>query len=1054
MQNRSTKGIDRVAIFVHVTHNLMSFSMKKTLTLLTVHAVCLLLCLSVAGQERVTIKVTDKQLAKIPTGPYEATWESVEQNYQTPEWFMDAKFGIFIHWGLYSVPASGSEWYPRHMYNGLSREHRQKWGRQNEFGYKDFLPLFKAEKFNAEEWAALFREAGARYVIPTAEHHDGFAMYNSRLTKWNAKRMGPKRDVIGELAEAVRAEGLKFGVSNHRIENWDFMYPQNMPKDSTDLFLPQYATFYGPPQKPTDQSAMGPSAQPNVDPGATEAIINALAVEGRHPQNDAFLNEWEMRTREIIDRYKPDLLYFDNGINYRSLDPWKLRIAQYYYNSASRWGKDVSIQSKGRAYLAGSITDFERMGRAPKETLDHYWQVDEPIGNKFGYIEGLQIQSAAGVIRSLVNNISKNGNLCLNISPRGDGSIPDNQQEVLRTVGRWLKTYGEGVYGTRAYNTSDERNVRFTCRGDSIIYAFALQWDGKPFKLMTLNGLNIDNVTCLADGRSVAFQHTAEGLLIDASMDNVTDPAVCFRITLRKEDAFSYWPELRKPWGDMGDNTYINPVLPADFSDTDCIRVGDDFYAISSTMQFSPGMAIVHSRDLVNWEFTGHVVSDLTWLSPEMNWDRMNRYGHGIWAGSIRYHDGLFYVVFGTPDEGYFLSTAARCEDEWSKPVCLLQESGWDDCCLEWSDDGTPWFVGTCFKDDYKTWLMPMSGDATSLRRDEAVLVNESRRREASKLLHHDGWYYLIFSEFNGSEGRYVMARRSRSLSGPYSEEKRLTRNVSGDDEPNQGGIIEGPDGNWYFLTHHGRGTWAGRQVSLLPVVWEDGWPQIGQQGEDGLGTMVWQGPMPSPSMRPASSIGQFEEDFSSSSLNPNIEWNYQPRASMFTVDERKGWMRMKAFRPLKAGDMKTVGNIMTWRLWARCTTVSTTLVDASGIVRGVHCGMCFFAKNTSVAEVIREADGYSLLVRAGGDVYATIPLPSPIVYLRAICSPEGTGRFAYSLDGRQFITLDFSAQQEWASYRGARVGIFCYNDTEETGYADFDFVRVSLLKSIPDKMQ
>lgn len=496
---------------------------------------CIFLLVSAQSTERVTIKVTEKQLEQCPTGPYEATWESIHENYHTPEWFMDAKFGIFIHWGVYSVPASGSEWYPKHMYNAMSRGHRQRWGNPHEFGYKDFIPLFKAEKFDAKEWAALFREAGVRYVIPTAEHHDGFAMYDSRLTKWNAKRMGPRRDIIGLLAKAVRAEGLRFGVSNHRIENWDFMYPLKLPKDSTDLFLPEYAGLYGPPQKPTEQSGMGPKAQATAAAGATEAIIDEAVAEGRHPQSDAFLNEWEMRVRELIDRYQPDLLYFDNGINYRSLDPWKLRLARYYYNSATHWGKSVSIQSKSTAYLAGSIQDFERMGRAPKHTLDHYWQVDDPIGNKFGYIEGLKLQSADGIIRSLVNNISKNGNLCLNISPKADGTIPEDQQQILRTIGRWLKTYGEGVYGTRAYKVSDERNIRFTCRGDSIVYAFVMRWDGQPFQIQALNNQRIDSVSCLTDGQPVAFRHTNDGLLIDATMRNVTDPVVCFKIKLTQQ---------------------------------------------------------------------------------------------------------------------------------------------------------------------------------------------------------------------------------------------------------------------------------------------------------------------------------------------------------------------------------------------------------------------------------------------------------------------------------------------------------------------------------------
>ena len=484
------------------------------------------------GDNRVTIPVSRQQLEQSPEGPFEATWKSLEQNYRTPEWFMDAKFGIFIHWGVYSVPAAGSEWYPKHMYNAMSVDHQKRWGKQSQFGYKDFIPMFKAEKFNAKAWAELFRKAGARYVIPTAEHHDGFAMYDSKLTRWNAKQMGPKRDVIGELAEAVRGEGMKFGVSNHRIENWDFMYPDRLPNDSTDLFLPEYADLYGPPQQPTQQNGMGPKAMPAaVRGGATEAIINEAAEEGRHPQSDAFLNEWQLRTMEIIDKYQPDLIYFDNGINYRSLDPWKLRLARYYYNSAYQWQKEVSIQSKSQAYLAGSIIDFERESRAPRKPYGRYWQVDDPIGNKFGYIEGLKLQSADGIIRNLVDNVACGGNLCLNVSPKSDGTIPEDQQQVLLKIGEWLQTYGEGIYGTKPYKTAIERNIRLTYK-DGVIYAFVLRWDGNPFTIHCLDSSKVKAVMCMEDGRKIRFKKQAVGLQIEAT-GKAINSAVGFRVVLK-----------------------------------------------------------------------------------------------------------------------------------------------------------------------------------------------------------------------------------------------------------------------------------------------------------------------------------------------------------------------------------------------------------------------------------------------------------------------------------------------------------------------------------------
>ena len=202
-------------------------------------------------------KITlEKIEAGIADGPFDASWDSLE-GYEFPDWYMDGKFGIFIHWGPYCVPAFGNEWYPRHMYVEGSKEyehHRETYGPQDEFGYKDFIPMFKAEKYDAQAWAKLFKDAGAKFVVPVAEHHDGFQMYKSDLCKWNAAEMGPERDVVGELAEAVRAEDMVFGVSSHRAEHWWFMNGGNhFPSDVQD---PEYADFYGPAVgqgRPTEQ---------------------------------------------------------------------------------------------------------------------------------------------------------------------------------------------------------------------------------------------------------------------------------------------------------------------------------------------------------------------------------------------------------------------------------------------------------------------------------------------------------------------------------------------------------------------------------------------------------------------------------------------------------------------------------------------------------------------------------------------------------------------------------------------------------------------------------
>jgi alpha-L-fucosidase len=379
---------------------------------------------------------------KIPNGPYEATWDSIKANYQTPQWFLDDKFGLFMHFGLYSVPAHQSEWYEKYMYGsnmGIAQWHIDHYGPADKFGYLEFLPMF-ATKFDPDAWAKLFKASGAKYIVPTAQHHDGFALWDSALTKWNAKQMGPKRDIIGELAVAVRKQGLKFGVSNHEMEHFTFIVP---PPASlkTDLNDPAKADFFLMDKSPA-------------------ALVK-------------FLNDWVKRNYELIDKYQPDILWFDNGVNSRVFDPLKLAVAAYYYNRAAEWGKQVSLSTKANAYLAGSIEDYEREGRAPKTMTDFPWEADDPIGEKFGYVEGMKLNTSSGVIRNLIENVSRNGNLLLNISPKGDGTIPDEQQQILLGVGKWLDMNGDAIYGTRAWKIYGEGNLRYTTKGDTF-YAIVL----------------------------------------------------------------------------------------------------------------------------------------------------------------------------------------------------------------------------------------------------------------------------------------------------------------------------------------------------------------------------------------------------------------------------------------------------------------------------------------------------------------------------------------------------------------------------------------------------
>ena len=511
-------------------------------------------------------------------------------------------------------------------------------------------------------------------------------------------------------------------------------------------------------------------------------------------------------------------------------------------------------------------------------------------------------------------------------------------------------------------------------------------------------------------------------------------------ISSHAQDA-AHWGEWQS-WGEQTDGTYRNPVIPADYSDLDCIRVGRDYYAISSTMPFSPGMTILHSRDLVNWEIAGNAVGDLTQILLALGWQQMDRYGRGIWAGTLRHHKGRFYLFFGTPDEGFFMTTAKRANGPWEPLTPLLQEPGWDDCSAIWDQEGQAWFVGTHFADGYKTYLFRMAKDGRSIDRSSARLVNEGNGREASKLIWHDGYYYLIFSEHRNGVGRYVMAKRDRKMTGSFSEERQLLLPCREANEPNQGGIIEGPDGRWFFLTHHGTGDWSGRIVSLLPVEWVDGWPMMGDRTKGDLGTMVWQGAMPAAKKSKPSL--QRSDDFNASSLPPQWQWNYQPRADKFSLTERKGWLRLYAFQPLEAGKFLKVGNTLTQRSFRSAQNEVVIKLDISHTADGLHAGLCHFAGHSASLGIVNEG-GTNYLEWTDNDQRTKLQaINDSCLYLRSTWGLDGKSQFSYSFDGDHYNPLG-QYPLSWGFYRGDRIGIYCFNERGEQGYIDVDYFHYNM---------
>jgi beta-xylosidase len=501
-------------------------------------------------------------------------------------------------------------------------------------------------------------------------------------------------------------------------------------------------------------------------------------------------------------------------------------------------------------------------------------------------------------------------------------------------------------------------------------------------------------------------------------------------------------------WGDTGNGTYQNPILPADFSDIDCIRVGVDYYAISSTNQFSPGMVIITSKDLVNWKIAGHAIDDLTKISPAMSWQEMDRYGKGVWAGSIRYHKGKFYVVFGTPDEGYFITSATNPAGKWSPLTPLLSEPGWDDCSMLWDDDGKVYFVGTQFSDGkthvYRTYLFRMSDNGMKIDRSSALLVNEGSGREANKLIKKDGMYYLIYSRHMEGIGRYVTAKRSTSIFGKWSEEKQLALTSSEANSPNQGGIVQIPNGEWYFLTHHGKGDWEGRAASLLPVTWIEGWPIIGKVLPEKLGTMSWGGKKPI--QIESDYTIQKSDEFDRAILGPQWEWNYQPRKDKWSLSQRKGWLRLSAFRPLEQDQLAKAGNTLTQRTFRTAMSEVIVKMDLRGMADGQKAGLSHFGfPDYSAIGITCRHKIHSIELNVKGKFTIGETVQESVIWLKSTWGTDGISQYSYSLDGKKFVLFGPPYQMKWGSYRGDRIGIYCYNNLSDSGYVDVDFLNYTI---------
>lgn len=416
---------------------------------------------------------------------YTADWQSLRR-VQTPEWMQKGKFGIYTHWGPYAVHAYGENttWYSYMLYRNPDGEERQhfekKFGKLTpEFGYKDLIPLFTAEKFDADEWADLFQKAGAKWAGPVAEHHDGFAMWDTRWSEWNAAKMGPKRDVVGELEAAVKKRDMKFVTAFHHAFHWDW-YP--VWDKNYDTGNPKYAGLYGQYHLPGEK------------------------------RNQEFLDQWYGKIIEVIDNYSPDFIWFDFALD-AIAEGYVKDFLAYYYNHAEEADKEVVVTYKQHDLVPGAgIRDLE-LGQEPNLTYNE-WITDNSVDDRgaWGYAENLTFKTPNRLIDNLVDRVSKNGYLLLNVGPKPDGTIPEGARKVLLEMGAWLEINGEAIYETTpwmvagegptnlgeasdiGFNEADveytKEDIRFTVNGDNL-YATFLDWPGEMAIIRTITGPDV-----------------------------------------------------------------------------------------------------------------------------------------------------------------------------------------------------------------------------------------------------------------------------------------------------------------------------------------------------------------------------------------------------------------------------------------------------------------------------------------------------------------------------------------------------------------------------------
>jgi alpha-L-fucosidase len=546
---------------------------------------------------------------------YTASWASVDQHPPAAEWFQDAKFGIYYHWGVFSVPAFANEWYPRSMYISGSNEnnhHKSVYGDPSAWPYHNFIngardkagnwvqfaPKLKSAggNFDPNEWAQLFADAGARFAGPVAEHHDGYSMWNSSVNEWNSVATGPRLDLLRLHADAIRAKGLKLLVSLHHAYHFTGFY-DHVPAQSTTSLKKLYGQL------------------------------------DRTSENQLWFN----KLKEVVDGYQPDVIWED--FNLPQVDEaQRLNFLSYYYNRAVAWNKDVVATYKDGYNVRGEVFDYERGGPATIQTP--YWLTDDSISSSsWCYTVGIGYYSLVAMLHSLIDRVSKNGNMLLNIAPMADGTIPSGQRTVLLGIGDYLKRFGESIYATRAWTVYGEgptqmgggsfttprpgtnRDIRFTRSKDNrVLYATVLGWPGGTLDITTLGSgrINLSSLASVQLLGSTAGQYTdlasrtqdGSGLHISMPSSNAPFSAQAYVVKLTFNGAI--------------------PALGSGPTPTGWVRIGN----VATGLVLDSGGSVASGSALKQWNYDGS--ANLQWQLVDLGsgWYRIVNRTNGMVADS------------------------------------------------------------------------------------------------------------------------------------------------------------------------------------------------------------------------------------------------------------------------------------------------------------------------------------------------------------------------------------------------------------------------------------